>query len=51
MWKGSSFQRLLALLRPEVLPHVGRLVAVALLAPGAVKGKGATRQVRCLLIS
>jgi subfamily B ATP-binding cassette protein MsbA len=32
MWKGSSFQRLLALLRPEVAPQVGRLVLVALLA-------------------
>jgi ABC-type multidrug transport system fused ATPase/permease subunit len=32
MWKGSSFQRLFALLRPEVAPQVGRLVVVALLA-------------------
>ncbi len=41
MWRGSSFQRLLALLRPEVLPQVGRLVAVALLAGLAAFGEKA----------
>ncbi|MBM3991318.1 MAG: ABC transporter ATP-binding protein [Planctomycetes bacterium] len=41
MWKGSSFQRLHALLRPEVVPQVGRLVVVALLAGLAAFGEKA----------
>ena len=41
MWKGSSFQRLLALLRPEVVPQVGRLMVVALLAGLAAFGEKA----------